>query len=195
MTGGIASGKTTVSDCFSNLGVPIIDCDIITREITQANKPAYHEIIDLFGTDIIDNNGMLNRKKLSEIIFNNQEKKKALENILHPLVFEEIDRRSVMLDFPYCIVVIPLLVETNTMDKFDRILVVDTPYETQLDRLMNRDSHSDEAARNIISTQINREQRNKFADDVIDNSISIDLLHDKIKKLHNSYLAMATSPE
>ena len=191
LTGGIGSGKTTIANLFKRLGIPIIDTDLIAREIVEPGQPAYSEIIQQFGNAIVAEDGKLDRKKLSEIIFKNSTQKKTLESLLHPLIFREIDRIVQTLDCLYCIVVIPLLVETGKADEFDRVLVVDVTPETQLARTTSRDNISVEKAKAIMSNQISREQRLQIADDVIDNdNVDQTELSGQVSDLHESYILL-----
>ncbi len=193
LTGGIGSGKTTVTEHFSSLGIPIIDADLIAREITAAGQPALQEISTLFGKQIIDNNGQLKRRELREIIFSNPEKRQQLEAILHPLIRQRMLERShtVCRKAPYCILSIPLLLESRWKNRLDRILVVDTPEPQQLQRTMQRDHIDEKSAQAIIGSQISRQARLQAADDTIENSDSINDLQDKIEQLHLKYLKLA----
>ncbi len=191
LTGGIGSGKSTVSQIFSDLKIPIIDADIISRQLVEPGKPAIKAIAKQFGQQILTDQGALNRKKLKEIIFSDPEQKKILEQILHPLVFAEMQTQIEQLSCPYCILSIPLLLETQMEHFVDRILVIDCPVELQLERVKNRDQLSEDRIKAIIASQATREQRLKAADDVIDNSTDAQALAEQIKKLHNLYLSLA----
>jgi dephospho-CoA kinase len=193
LTGGIGSGKSTVSSEFQALGTPIIDSDVISRTIVKPGKPCLKAIIDELGNDLLNDSGELDRHKLRNIIFNDSEAKRKLEDILHPVIYQEIEREISNVDFPYCLVVIPLLIETQAMDKFDRILLIDVPEHIQLLRAARRDKTSTEAIQNIIKNQISREQRLKYADDIIDNSVKIDDLSDSVHKLHDFYLKISNN--
>ena len=191
LTGGIGSGKSTVTQIFSELKAPIIDADIIAYELVGPGKPALKAIIDHFGQQILTNQNALNRKKLKEIIFSNPEQKKQLEQILHPLVFAEMESQIKQLSGPYCILSIPLLLETQMEDFVDRILVIDCPVELQLERVKNRDQLSEDRIKAIIASQATKEQRLQAAEDVIDNSTDAQALAEQVKKLHNLYLSLA----
>ena len=146
LTGGIGSGKTTVSEIFKSKGIPIIDTDIIARQIVEQDKPAYDEVIKEFGIAILNPDKTISREYLRKLIFFSEEKRLQLEKILHPLIWDEVALQISRLRSSYCIVVVPLLVENLTKDKpikFDRILVIDTTEELQLKRSIQRD-HSDE---------------------------------------------------
>ena len=191
LTGGIGSGKSTVALKFQALGTPVIDSDVISRTIVKSGKPCLNAIIDEFGEDLLDVKGELDRNKLRTIIFNDPDAKGKLEDILHPAIYQEIERQVSNIDYPYCLVAIPLLIETQAIDKFDRILLVDVPEEIQLTRASARDKTSIKSISEIIKNQASRDQRLKYADDIIDNSVKIEELNDVIEKLHNQYLKLS----
>jgi len=191
LTGGIGSGKSTVSQIFSDLKIPIIDADIISHQLVEPGKPAIKAIAKQFGQQVLTDQGTLNRKKLKEIIFSDPGQKKILEQILHPLVFAEMESQIKQLSNPYCILSIPLLLETQMEHFVDRILVVDCPVEQQLERVKNRDHLSEDRIKAIIANQATREQRLRAANDVIDNSADAQALAEQVKKLHNLYLSLA----
>ena len=188
LTGGIGSGKSIVSQLFAKLGVPVIDTDLIARELVKADSPALDEITHHFGPAILFDNGELNRKKLAEITFNNPDQRKQLEAILHPRIKHEMVQQVQQLDSQYAIVVIPLLIEAKQQDLVDRILVVDCPTETQIQRVTQRDHRSAKQIHAILDAQASREQRLQIADDVIENTGSIEELKNKICKLHQKFL-------
>ena len=194
LTGGIASGKTTVANLFSDLGIEIIDADEIAHSITSKQGSAYNKIVKHFGEDVLGNDKKLDRKKLRTMIFNNSELKRDLEQIIHPEVYAIINQKINASQEPYQIIVIPLLIETGYQNFVDRVLVVDCSMETQLARLINRDNETMKNAKKIIANQIERSERLKFADDIIENErkTSINVLKKKILQLHESYLE---SPE
>ncbi|MFT5395782.1 MAG: dephospho-CoA kinase [Gammaproteobacteria bacterium] len=191
LTGGIGCGKSTVSSIFQALGVPIIDSDVISRSIVKPGKPCLNAIIDEFGDELLDTRGELDRHKLRTIIFNDSEAKRKLEDILHPAIYQEIERKVSNIDYPYCLVAVPLLIETQATDKFDRILLVDVPEDIQLTRASERDKTSRKFISEIIKNQASREQRLNYADDIIDNSVKIDELNDVVEKLHEQYLKLS----
>lgn len=188
LTGGIGSGKSTVADLFAEYGIPIIDADIIAREITLPNKPAYLEIIHHFGSTILLENKTLDRKKLRQLIFASASDRIWLEKLLHSLIRSEIERQIQTLASPYCIVAIPLLIETLPYSFIDRILVVDAPEDQQIKRVALRDHQSDSEIQAILKTQSTREQRLREADDVIHNDGSLDKLKLEVEKWHRIYL-------
>lgn len=191
LTGGIGSGKSTVTSKFRKLGVPVIDSDIISRDILKPDKPYLKKIIHEFGNDFLTNKGTLDRKKLRSIIFNDDAMKQKLENILHPAIYQEIEEQVHKIDYPYCLIVIPLLIETNATDRFDRILVVNTTESLQVERASHRDKTSIKDIEKIIKHQASYEQRLKYADDIIDNSLTIEELNDSVLKLHEKYIKLS----
>ena len=192
LTGGIASGKSTVANLFSDLGVEILDADKISHSITAKDGSAYDKIVKQFGKGILGNDDELDRKKLRTIIFNNSELRKDLESIIHPEVYSIINKQTYESQEPYHILVIPLLIETGSQDFVDRVLIIDCSLETQIARLVNRDEETLESAGTIVANQIERNERLKFADDIIENEkkTSISDLKDKVLELHNAYLEL-----
>ncbi len=191
LTGGIGSGKSTVSAMFQKHGVPIIDTDIIAREIVKPETVCLDSIITEFGIDILNNDNTLNRDKLRHIIFSDELAKKILEDILHPVIYKEIENQISNIDYPYCIIVIPLLIETNAMERFDRILVIKTSKILQIERVTNRDDASTQIIEKMINSQTSDNLRLKYADDVIDNDVKIEELNNKVHKLHNKFLKLS----
>ncbi len=191
LTGGIGSGKSTVAEMFESLGVPIIDMDRIARQIVEPDQPALTQIKQAFGEKIIDVNGQLNRQQLSKIIFDSAKKRHQLEAILHPLIRQETKRQLAELKAPYCIIVIPLLLESEQRSLVDRILVVDVPESLQINRTMQRDGISAEQVRKILAAQVERDSRLNAADDVIDNSAEMDDIRLRIKELDQQYRALS----
>jgi dephospho-CoA kinase len=191
MTGGIASGKSTVSSLFSALGVPVIDTDDIARDITRPQKPALTEIKREFGPDILFEDGSLDRKQLRKKIFSSPALKAKLEAILHPKIAAIASCKIHEISCPYCILVVPLLVETESNFEADRILVVDAPIELQVKRLIERDSIDKDLACAIIASQANREERLKIADDIIKNSEDFGELKRSVRELHYKYLSLS----
>jgi dephospho-CoA kinase len=169
LTGGIASGKTTVANLFAEHGVPLIDTDLIARQVVEPGHPALAKVVAAFGPDILDANGQLDRRQMRERIFADRDAKLRLEAILHPAIREEMEAQSVAADGPYQILVIPLLTEGGRRDHVDRVLVVDTPESVQIERLMARDSVSHEQAQAALQSQASRKARLALADDVIVN--------------------------
>lgn len=188
LTGGIGSGKTTISNLFEKLGVPIVDADIIARELTKKDQPAYQKIVTRFGENILLIDKNIDRQKLRKTIFENPVEKKWLEDLLHPLIRKRIQDDIKKINAPYCICVIPLLAESKHNYAFlDRILVVDAPIDTQLQRVKARDHNNDLLIQKILTSQAAREARLKIADDVLTNDTDIKALEKKVWTLHRKY--------
>lgn len=196
LTGGIGSGKTTVSEIFKSKKTPIIDTDIIARQIVERNKPAYIEILKIFGNEILDKDKSINRQALRKIIFSSTEKRLQLENILHPIIWHEVKSQLSTLTSPYCIIVVPLLLENLTKITditFDRILVVDTEVEMQVERSLKRDNCDIEIIKNIIKNQVSRQTRTNAADDIILNTGNLDSLKEEVLNLHQQYIKLSST--
>jgi dephospho-CoA kinase len=187
LTGGIGSGKSTACDIFSELGVPVIDADVIAHELVKPGMSAFNEIKKIFGTEIISSDGTLVRKIIRDKVFANEIDRKKLENILHPAVYEEISIQVKNINSKYCIISIPLLLETNASKTVDRILVIDVPRELQLERASNRDKTNKSDIDAIIDSQISRKDRLSAANDIVDNKGNINDLRKKICDLHKFY--------
>ncbi len=187
LTGGIGSGKSTACEIFSELKVPVIDADVIAVKAVKPGMPALQSIIDEFGVKIITKDGYLNRKKLRDRIFKNESDRRKLESILHPVIYKEIERQTKSINSAYCIISIPLLLETGTSDIIDRILVIDIPKELQLSRASARDNASLKNIETIIHSQISRDDRLAAADDIINNEGDIENLRKQIYDLHEFY--------
>ena len=192
-TGGIGSGKTTISNIFhSTYNIPIIDADDISRSLLSPNQQAYQQVLNLFGNEALLNNGEINRKWLREKIFLHQDLRKQLENIIHPLVRSEIANQVNQVNTSYCLIVIPLLVESNMQTIVDRILVVDTSRDSQIQRVISRDSVASDHVEDIIDSQIDPIKRLEMADDVITNNGNIQDLHYQVEQLHQKYLDLSS---
>lgn len=191
LTGGIGSGKTAVSDRFHALGINIVDADIAARVVVEPGKPALQEIQKHFGAAIIQANGSLDRAILREKVFKDDQERKWLEQLLHPLINEEIRKKLASSSSPYTMLVSPLLIETGQSRYTQRILVVDVPLEKQIERTMARDNNSEEQVRNIIKVQTSRQERVASADDIIVNDQDIDKLDQSVSELHAKYLELA----
>lgn len=189
LTGGIASGKSTVANLFAELGVPIIDTDIIAREVVQPGKPALDEIRATFGDDVFDAQGGLDRGAMRKIVFSDDSRREALESILHPRIRDEAIALSGAADGPYQIIVVPLLVQSPMRQFMDRILVVDCDEETQLNRLLARDAEDEDQARRILAAQSSREERLGVADDVVSNNEDLASTRQQVVALHEKYLS------
>ena len=189
LTGGVASGKTTVSDCFKKLGTQVIDADVISHEVTEPSGSAFEEILSEFGSEILDEKGLINRKKMRMIIFNDPSQKKILEKIIHPKVRDEMFQRINKSDDHYLIVSVPLLVETGMHQIMDRNLLVDCSEDTQIERLMHRDKITLNEAKAILKNQASRSDRKKIADDLIvnENNVTLIELENEVLELHKYY--------
>ena len=187
LTGGIGSGKSTACEIFSELKVPVIDADVIAVKAVKPGMPALQSIIDEFGVKIITKDGYLNRKELRDRIFKNESDRRKLESILHPVIYKEIARQTKGINSAYCIISIPLLLETGPSDIIDRILVIDIPKELQLSRASARDNASLKNIETIIHSQISRDDRLAAADDIINNEGDIENLRRQIYDLYEFY--------
>jgi dephospho-CoA kinase len=191
LTGGIASGKTTVANLFATHGVPVIDTDVIAREVVEHGQPALAAVVEAFGTQVLAEDGRLDRPRLREQIFGDAEARRRLEAILHPAIRAEMERQSRAAAGPYQVLVIPLLVEGGRRDHIDRVLVVDVPEATQIERLLRRDGVPREQAEAALRAQASREARLAFADDVIENTGDVAALEARVDELHRRYLRLA----
>ncbi len=191
LTGGIASGKSTVADLFARLGVPVIDLDIIARQVVEPGSPGLQAVVAAFGEDLLGPEGGLDRAKLRDRVFENAAARRRLEAILHPRILAETVRQCESAGGPYQVVVVPLLVESGLTGWVDRVLVVDCPAETQVTRLATRDDATPEQARAILAAQASREARLAVADDVIDNEGDPDRLPEAVGQLDAAYRRMA----
>ncbi len=193
LTGGIGSGKTAVSDTFKSLGVDIIDADVASRIVVEKGQPALRQIVEHFGKDILQEDGTLDRALLREKVFAEPKEREWLEKLLHPLIYQTLNRLLSEASSEYAILVSPLLVETGQNKLTQRILVVDVPEQLQIERAVARDNNNEQQVRAIIAAQADRNQRLAYADDVITNDQDISFLHAEVKKLHLQYLQMAKS--
>ena len=189
LTGGIGSGKTAVSDTFKSLGIDIVDADVSSRRVVEKGQPALDDIQAHFGDGILDSENNLDRAKLREIIFKNPQERVWLEKLLHPKIAEHIKDQLESSNSPYCILVSPLLLETEQKSYCSFVLVVDVPEESQVARTAKRDGVSEEQVKNIISAQIDREKRLEQADEIIINDGSMEELKEKVVVLHTKYLS------
>lgn len=189
LTGGIASGKTTVCNLFKDLSVEIIDADVISHELSKKGGAAFEEIIEAFEDEIIGNDGELDRKKLRSIVFNDNTKKKILERIIHPKVLLSINEKIKASQSDYLIISVPLMIETGMNAMMDRVLLIDCNVETQIERLSQRDQSSREEAIKIIESQASIESKRELSDDRIinNNETSIEELTLKVKELDDFY--------
>lgn len=195
LTGGIGSGKSTVAECFEKLGVPIIDADIVAREVVMPNSWGLTQICDYFGRDILTTSGELNRAKLRQIVFADADKKAWLNNLLHPLIREEMLKQLSEQNADYVLWVVPLLIENKLFSYCDRILVIDIDPEIQLERVLARDNSNIETVKSIIQSQVARQTRLSYADDIIENNLPLTeglaKIEQQVLELHQHYLHLA----
>jgi dephospho-CoA kinase len=193
LTGGIGSGKTTVTDYFRKLGVPVIDADETSHEVTQAGEPAVQKISDAFGDSVLDCDGNLDRTALRNIVFGDPESRKLLESILHPEIRRRMNETASRTQSPYCLFSIPLLIETDQHTSYDRILVVEASEDRRRSWIQARSGLTQNEITAILSAQVSDQQRRHAADDLLINDGGIDDLHARIERLHQTYLALSTA--
>lgn len=191
LTGGIASGKSEVERRFAARGVEIIDADLVAREVIAVGTPGLARIVAAFGSKVLGPDGALDRKAMRERVFADADARHRLESIIHPLVRTTLQERAARVRSAYGMLVIPLFVESGEYHWVDRVLVVDVPRETQIQRLCARDGITEELAEAMLAAQASREQRLAIADDVIDNTTSLEALDDNVEALHRHYLSLA----
>ncbi len=192
LTGGIGSGKTTVSDLFEELGIEVVDADVVSRQLTAVNGGAMPEIIKHFGAEGASPDGSMNRKFIRELVFSNPVAKTVLENILHPLIRKECQHQLDASQSPYTILSVPLLIESPFWrSSIDRLLVVEAPEALRVERVVQRSHLTSEAVKKIISTQATTAQRLDAADDVIENVGAFEMLKASVLKLHAMYLSLS----
>ncbi len=191
LTGGIASGKTTVADTLAKLGAQVIDTDIIAREVVEPGQPALDEIRDAFGDDVFHPDDSLDRRALRKRVFADPEDRRRLEGILHPRIREATMAAAEYLDGAYQVIVVPLLTSSSLAEEMDRILVVDCAEETQISRLLDRDAETEAQARRILAAQSSREERLAIADDIIRNDGSLAELEAATLRIHERYTELA----
>ncbi len=194
LTGGIASGKTTISDLFAARGIPVIDTDIISRQLLEPGELAFDQVSEHFGGEILQPDGSIDRKRLREIVFNDRAAKTWLETMLHPLIFQRsLEAIQSSAEGAYVLVVVPLLFETNFQSLVDRVLAVDCPAERQIERLVNRDRIDAGLAQKMLEQQLSNADRLARAHDVIDNRGDGSDLDSQVERLHRRYLQLAAS--
>jgi dephospho-CoA kinase len=193
LTGGIGCGKSTVAGYFAQHGIPVIDADQIARELVAPGNPALQEIANAFGPDMLLADGSLNRPQLRRRVFADPSQRRRLEAILHPRIYTEMRRRSQALQAPYCIWVIPLLLETGKTALTDRVLVVDAPESIQRQRVLARAGMDEDTLEAILRSQVSRSERLQAADDVIVNNADLAHLQQQVTALHHQYLAIANA--
>lgn len=196
LTGGIGSGKTSVSNLFADLGIPVIDTDVIAHHLVNDNRSVLKEISDTFGKDVLKLNGDLDRQKLARIVFNSKDNKQLLEKILHPKIASEVNQqlnklKSSQSPPDYVIIVVPLLIETSFHELIDRILAVIADEDIRIERVQQRDNRSLAEIRAIISNQVDDKKRLNEADDIVKNNNDIKDLSLLVEKLHKTYLRLS----
>ena len=191
LTGGIGSGKTTVSDYFRKLGVPVIDADETSHEVTQSGQASVQKIVDVFGDSVLDSNGNLDRAALRNIVFGDPESRKQLESILHPEIRQRMNESASRTQSPYCLFSIPLLIETSQHLSYDRVLVVEASEDRRRSWIQARSDLTQNEITAILSAQVSDEQRRRAADDLLINDGGIDDLYTRIDRLHQTYLALS----
>jgi dephospho-CoA kinase len=192
LTGGIASGKSTVARLFASLGVPVIDADIISREVTAPDTTLVHDIFKHFGEQLKRPDGSLDRSGLRRIVFADADRRRQLEAMVQPAIRDRSEELAALAQGPYLIYVIPLLAETAGRSRFDRVLVVDCPESLQLQRLLLRDGCDLAQAHAMLAAQATREQRLAVADDVIINDQTPLALESNVASLHHKYQGLAS---
>ena len=188
LTGGIGSGKSAAAALFKDIGVDLIDADDLARDSLSINSEGYKLFIEEFGDKYLDENKNINRELIRKLIFNDSDAKSKLENIIHPIVRSGIETFIKNKKSDYCIIVVPLIYETNSSKIYDRVLVIDCDVDVQISRTSKRDNQTKSDIENIINKQATREQRLSIADDVIVNNGSLDLLRNEVLKIHKKYL-------
>lgn len=195
LTGGIGSGKSTVAELFSALGVPVVDADIVARQVVEKGSTLLQRIAEHFGQSVLLPSGELNRTRLRTLIFNHEKEKIWLNDLLHPAIRQAMLQQLRHQTAPYVLFVVPLLIENNLTEFCDRVLVIDVKPETQLARASARDNSNIALIQNIMRSQVSREERLVKADDVIDNdrdiSENLTALQRKVVELHRFYLQLS----
>lgn len=191
LTGGIGSGKSAAANFFQNEGITVIDADELSREVIEQDTPGFEKIVDCFGSAIIDSDGSINRAFLRQEVFDDEKKKKLLESIIHPLVRDLMVEKIAASQSPYSIIMVPLIFETNSMNNYNRILVIDCDPIVQLERAMLRDKNSKIQIQKIIDSQCSREERISIANDIIPNNDSLENLKIRSIAMHKFYLGLS----
>lgn len=191
LTGGIASGKSLVGAMFVKLGAALVDTDVVAREVVARGEPGLAAVAAEFGPSVLSASGELDRRALRSLVFEDESRRRKLEGLLHPLIRSRTLAKLREIEFPYALVAVPLLVETDFGELVDRILVVDAPESVQLERLMRRDAMPQPEALAMLRAQADRAARLKAAHDVIDNSGTIDATRRQVELLHGRYLELA----
>ena len=196
ISGGIGSGRTTVTDLFAKYGIEVIDADVIAREVVEPGSPALKAIVHKFGQFVLNesggsSSGTLDRAKLRNLVFNNIETKNWLNQLLHPAIRQQMLLQTKQAKSAYCLLSVPLLVESKLYEQVDRVVIVDVDEQTQLQRTLLRDKTNEQQILAIMSAQATRQQRLAVADDIIDNNGKADDLAEQVAQLHKKYLQIA----
>jgi dephospho-CoA kinase len=191
LTGGIGSGKSEAARRFAELGAEVIDTDVIARQLVEPGQPALAEIARVFGAELIDADGRLDRARLRERVFADAARRRQLETILHPRILARAQQAAEQSDAPYCLLVIPLLLESGDDYRLDRILLIDCPEELQRQRIRTRDSMSDREIDAVLAAQTGRAARRAVADDIVVNDAGRRALTVAVERLHHRYMALA----
>lgn len=193
LTGGIGSGKTTVSDRFEELGAPVIDTDVLAREVVEPGEPALDKLVEAFGGGILRDDGSLDRDRLREMVFADPSVKQRVESILHPAIREKLNARLNELekqDEPYCIIVVPLLVETDFRELVHRVLVIEAPRERRIQWVTARGGMNRAEVEKIMDAQASSGERLRVAHDIVHNDGGLEDLMAKVDRLHAKYLVV-----
>ena len=190
LTGGIASGKTTAANAFAALGVPVVDADVIAREVVAPGSRGLAILLELLGPAILTATGELDRAALRARLFADASLRGQVEAVLHPLIAQRLWRQADAVTAPYVLLVVPLLLETGLETEVDRVLVVDCPEDIQLARLTARDGETADTARRMLAAQLPRATRLARADDVLVNNAGVNDLNAQVQRLHQRYLAL-----
>lgn len=191
VSGGIGSGKTTVTDLFAKYGIQVIDADLIARQVVEPGTAALAAIVEKFGQRILKPDGHLDRASLRNLVFKDNDSKNWLNQLLHPAIRQMMSLQTRQAQSPYCLLSVPLLVENKLYEQVDRVLIVDVQESTQLQRAALRDLSNQQQIQAIMQAQATREQRLAVADDIIDNNGSTDELPEQVRQLHQRYLQLA----
>jgi dephospho-CoA kinase len=192
LTGGIGSGKSTVADAFANLGIATFSADVISHALSQKGRVAYQNIVEVFGTGILKPDGELDRKALGDIIFSDERQKSQLESILHPLIMQALHQQADAASTEYCVLDIPLLINTAERERVDRILVVQCEQQERIARIQKRNGWSLQKINRVINSQVSEQALIAAADDIIDNSGDVAAIRAQVARLHQEYLVFAS---
>ena len=193
LTGGIGSGKSTAGKFFESHKINVIDADQLAKQALDIDTPGFNQVIDFFGSSILDTAGHIDREKLRTTVFNDLEKKTKLESIVHPIVRDLMFNKISKSNSPYSIIMVPLIFESQSMNSYDRILVVDCDESLQSERACGRDGSTIDLINKIINSQCTREERLSIANDVLPNNDTLDVLELKVAKLHKFYLGICAN--